>query len=125
MRILLLMDPFIPVPPENYGGIERIVYDMATQYVKQGHSVTLVAGPNSQSPDRLIIYGENGDLDPNINLKHLYQMYSILKREVKNHDVVHNFGRLAFLTPILRNKIPKVQSYLRIVSRFNIVKTDF
>jgi len=125
MRILLLMDPFIPVPPENYGGIERIVYDMATQYVKMGHSVTLVAGPNSKSPDRLITYGKNGDLNPNINFSHLNQVYRILNKEIENHDVIHNFGRLAFLTPFLRNKIPKIQSYLRWVSRFNIVKTDF
>jgi len=125
MRILLLMDPFIPVPPENYGGIERIVFDMATQYVKMGHRVTLVAGPNSKSPDRLITYGKNGELNPNVNFNHLQQVYSILFKEVKNHDVIHNFGRLAFLTPFLRNKIPKVQSYLREVSRFNIVKTNW
>lgn len=124
MRILLLMDPFIPVPPENYGGIERIVHDLATQYVNQGHSVTLVAGPNSKSPDRLITYGENGELNPNINFRHLYQVYNILHQELKNHDVIHNFGRLAFLTPFLRNDIRKIQSYLRLVSRFNIVKTD-
>jgi glycosyltransferase involved in cell wall biosynthesis len=119
------MDPFIPVPPENYGGIERIVFDIATQYVKWGHRVTIVAGPGSKSPDRLIIYGKNGPLNPNINFHHLYQVYSILNKEIKNHDVIHNFGRLAFLTPFLRNEIPKVQSYLRAVSRFNIVKTDF
>jgi glycosyltransferase involved in cell wall biosynthesis len=125
MRILLLMDPFIPVPPEHYGGIERIVFDIATQYVKDGHQVTLVAGPNSKSPDRLIIYGKNGPLNPNINIKHLWQVYNILKKEIKDHDVIHNFGRLAFLTPFLRNEIPKVQSYLRWVSRFNIIKTDW
>jgi len=90
-----------------------------------GHRVTLVAGPNSKSPDRLITYGQNGDLNPNINFKHLYQVYKILNQEIKHHDIIHNFGRLAFLTPYLRNKIPKIQSYLRTVSRFNIVKTDF
>lgn len=124
MRILLLMDPFIPVPPENYGGIERVVHDLATQYFNMGHSVTLVAGPNSKSPDRLITYGENGELNPNINFRHLYQVYNILIKEIKNHDVIHNFGRLAFLAPILRHDIRKVQSYLRYVSRFNVVKTD-
>jgi len=25
LRILLVMDPFIPVPPEHYGGIERVI----------------------------------------------------------------------------------------------------
>ena len=29
MRILLLMDPFIRVPPAHYGGIERVVADLA------------------------------------------------------------------------------------------------
>ncbi|HTH81512.1 MAG TPA: glycosyltransferase [Mucilaginibacter sp.] len=125
MRILLLMDPFIPVPPENYGGIERIVFDMATEYVKMGHRVTIVAGPNSRSPDRLITYGKNGPLNPNINLVHLQQVYKILNKEIKHHDVIHNFGRLLFLSPFLKNKIPKIQSYLREVSRFNIIRTDF
>jgi glycosyltransferase involved in cell wall biosynthesis len=125
MRILLLMDPFIPIPPENYGGIERIVFDMATEYVKMGHRVTMVAGPNSRSPDRLITYGKNGPLNPNINLGYLHEVYTILKKELPEHDIIHNFGRLAFLTPFLRSSIPKVHSYLRIVSRFSIIKTDF
>ena len=125
MRILLLMDPFIPIPPENYGGIERIVFDMATEYIKMGHSVTLVAGPNSRSPGRLITYGKNGPLNPNINFRYLHEVYRILKKELPEHDIIHNFGRLAFLTPFLRNNIPKVHSYLRIVSRFSIIKTDF
>ena len=29
MRVLLLMDPFIKVPPDHYGGIERVVADLA------------------------------------------------------------------------------------------------
>jgi glycosyltransferase involved in cell wall biosynthesis len=119
------MDPFIPVPPENYGGIERIVFDMANEYVRMGHQVTIVAGPNSRSPDSLIIYGKNGPLNPNVNLKHLQQVYNILSKEIKNHDVIHNFGRLLFLSPFLRNKVPKIQSYLREVNRFNIIRTDF
>jgi len=125
MRILLVMDPFIPVPPNNYGGIERIVHDVAIQYVKMGHRVTLIAGPNSKSPDRLITYGKNGPLSANINLKHLFEVYSILRTEIKTHDVIHNFGRLLFLTPFLRNPIIKVQTYLRWVKRFNIIKTDW
>lgn len=125
MRILLLMDPYIPVPPENYGGIERIVYDVAVQYVKAGHQVTIVAGPNSVSPDRLITFGENGFAHANINFRHLFQVYSILSRELPQHDVIHNFGRLAYLSPFLKNPTPKVQSYLRWVRRFNIKKTDW
>lgn len=120
MRILLLMDPFIPVPPEHYGGIERVVYDIAEQYVKLGHTVTIVAGPNSKSPGRLIMYGQNGPLNPSVSFKLLAQVFFILKKEIKQHDVVHNFGRLIFLAPFLKNKIRKVQTYMRYVNRRNI-----
>ena len=29
MRVLLIMDPLIPVPPRHYGGIERVIADLA------------------------------------------------------------------------------------------------
>lgn len=124
MRILLLMDPFIPVPPEHYGGIERVVYDIACKYVQAGHEVTLMAGPNSKSPGRLIIYGKNGSLNPSINLKVMAEVYLKLRREVKQHDVIHNFGRLVFLAPFLKNRIKKVQTYMRYVNRKNIERFD-
>ncbi|WP_316811395.1 glycosyltransferase [Pedobacter heparinus] len=124
MRILLVMDPFIPVPPEHYGGIERVIYDIACQYVKMGHQVTIVAGPNSKSPDRLIIYGENGSLSPSINFKILTDVFFILQKEIRQHDVVHNFGRLLFLLPFLKNSIRKVQTYMRYVDQKNIEWLD-
>ncbi|WP_183578600.1 glycosyltransferase [Mucilaginibacter sp. X5P1] len=124
MRILLLMDPFIPVPPEHYGGIERVIYDVACKYVEMGHSVTIVAGPNSKSPGKLITYGKNGILDASLNLKLSAEVYFILRKEVKQHDVLHNFGRLIFLLPFLKNKIRKVQTYMRYVSKKNIELFD-
>jgi glycosyltransferase involved in cell wall biosynthesis len=124
MRILLVMDPFIPVPPEHYGGIERVIYDIACQYVKLGHQVTIVAGPNSRSPDKLITYGENGSLNPAVNLKLLASVFFILRKEIRQHDVIHNFGRLLFLLPFLKSRVPKVQTYMRSVNRNNIEWLD-
>lgn len=124
MRILLVMDPFIPVPPQHYGGIERVIYDIACQYVKMGHQVTIVAGPNSKSPDRLITYGKNGSLNPSINLKILADVFFILQKEVGQHDVIHNFGRLLFLLPFFKHRIRKVQTYMRYVNRKNIEWLD-
>ena len=47
MKILLIADPGIPVPPVGYGGIERIVYLLAKEYKKRGHEVDILAGPGS------------------------------------------------------------------------------
>ena len=41
MKILITVDPEIPVPPTNYGGIERIVSSLSEEFTKQGHEVYL------------------------------------------------------------------------------------
>jgi len=120
MKIILLMDPFIPVPPVHYGGIERVIYDIACQYVKMGHEVTLIAGPNSISPGKLITYSKNGEGYTKINYGTLYELYRILAKEIPRHDVIHNFGRLAFMFPIAWRKIKKVQTYMRYITPGNI-----
>ena len=120
MKILLLMDPFIPVPPVHYGGIERVVYDIACKYQETGHEVTIIAGPGSKSPGRLITYGENGDGSMKLNYTLLWKLHKILKQEIPRHDVLHNFGRLAFLFPIAWTGIRKVQTYMRYITPGNI-----
>jgi glycosyltransferase involved in cell wall biosynthesis len=121
MKILLLMDPYIPVPPVHYGGIERVIYDIACQYVKMGHSVTIIAGPNSKSPDRLIEYGKNADIQEiKIDWRLSFKLLNILRREIKEHDVIHNFGRLFWMYLIFNSKIKKVQTYMRYISPRNI-----
>src|SRR5450631_4332742 len=120
MRILLLMDPAIPVPPIYYGGIERVIADIANKYAELGHEVTLVAGPNSVSPGRLITYGVNSDTQSiKMNYNLLYKVGSILYKEIPQHDVVHNFGRLAWLFPIAWSGIRKVQTYMRYITPGN------
>ncbi|MDQ2881202.1 MAG: glycosyltransferase [Actinomycetota bacterium] len=47
MRIGLLAPPWIPVPPPDYGGIERVVALQAAGLAAAGHDVTLVAAPGS------------------------------------------------------------------------------
>ena len=41
MKILLVMDPGILVPPKGYGGHERLVYMFAKEYARLGHEVHL------------------------------------------------------------------------------------
>jgi glycosyltransferase involved in cell wall biosynthesis len=115
------MDPFIPVPPIYYGGIERVVYDIACAYKNMGHSVTIIAGPGSKSPDRLIVYGENaGRSSTRIKLPLLFSLSKILWKEIKSHDVIHNFGRLAWLFPIAWSNIRKIHTYMRYITPKNV-----
>jgi len=120
MKIILLMDPFIPVPPVHYGGIERVIYDIACKYIEMGHEVTLISGPQSKSPGRLITYSENGNGYTKLNFSVLKELYNILRKEIPKHDVIHNFGRLAFLFPVAWTRIRKVQTYMRYITPNNI-----
>jgi glycosyltransferase involved in cell wall biosynthesis len=49
LRIAVLAPPWIPVPPDGYGGIEAVVELLCDALVAHGHDVTLFAAPGSRS----------------------------------------------------------------------------
>ncbi len=53
MRIGLVCPVWFPVPPEAYGGTERVVALLADGLVDAGHDVTLFASGDSQTRARL------------------------------------------------------------------------
>lgn len=61
MRIVQISPDYVTTPPEKYGGIERIVYELTEQLVKKGHEVFLYALPGSKTSGRLIEYSHWGD----------------------------------------------------------------
>ncbi len=114
MRVLITADPYIPVPPVHYGGIERVIDVLVHELVRRGHDVTLVAHSDSRTPARLIPYGEPPHVGFRIRAKELVQVGGAVWRERHDVDVVHSFGRLAALLPILpRRQLAKIQSYQR------------
>jgi glycosyltransferase involved in cell wall biosynthesis len=115
LKILITADPYIPVPPTGYGGIERVVSFLVRGLVGRGHSVTLVAHPNSQIPGAEILgYGCAPHFTRAARAKEIAQVGKILHRLRDRVDVVHSFGRLAGLVLLLpRRQIAKVQSYQR------------
>jgi len=117
MKILLIMDPGIPVPPQLYGGHERLVYLFAEEYNKLGHQVTLLAGPGSHISGNVISFGVN-DLDRSKKkqLNEVIFAWRYLLKNRKKFDLVHNFGRLIYLLPILNNHVEKIMTYGRPVS---------
>ena len=114
LRIAVTVDPNLPVPPRLYGGIERIVDFLVRELVERGHEVTLFAHPDSVTPAELVPYGRPPHTGMKARLTELWQVGAELRRRRKRLDVVHSFGRLAALVPILTTKgLVKVQSYQR------------
>jgi len=122
MRILLLMDPFIPVPPLHYGGIERVIADLADALVERGHRVTLWAGPGSRTKATLETFGQEGEWTRWSNVRNTMTLGARFIRDDGRFDVIHNFGRLAYLSVVFSWDVPKVQTYMRTVNPENMRK---
>lgn len=123
MRILLIMDPGIAVPPPNYGGHERLVYMFAEEYIKLGHEVTLLAGPDSVISGKVYTFGVNNlQRSKWQKTKELLFAWKFLYQKRKQFDLIHNFGRLAYLIPILNSSVKKIMTYGRPVAQAGIKK---
>jgi glycosyltransferase involved in cell wall biosynthesis len=121
VRVLLLMDPFIRVPPAEYGGIERVIADLAAGLSQSGHQVTLWAAPGSRVDGHVEPFGREGEWTTWSNVRNTTILAARFLRRPRQFDVVHNFGRLAYLAPILARDVPKVQTYMRTVNPANMV----
>jgi glycosyltransferase involved in cell wall biosynthesis len=112
MRILLTVDPEIPVPPVTYGGIERIADMLVRALMKAGHEVALIAREGSTCPaNRVFVWPGKRSQSVLDTLRNTW----CLARAVRSFrpDVIHSFSRLAYLLPHLRGKRPLVMSYQR------------
>lgn len=112
MKILLTADPELQVPPQLYGGIERIVDLLLTGLQARGHTVGLVAHQDSTSPaDQLFPWSglrSQQKLDALRNTSALWSAFQQFQP-----DLVHSFSRILYLLPLLTSRIPKVMSYQR------------
>ena len=115
LRIVITVDPEIPVPPRYYGGIERIVDMLVSGLVKRGEEVHLFCHPESKTPAKIIPYRgrQSGSLKDTI--RNAWQIKNYIKK-IGGVDVVHSFSRLAYLLFILRSPLPKIQSYQRYIT---------
>ena len=121
MQILVIMDPLIPVPPRHYGGIERVVADLVAGLGRRGHDVTLWAAPGSAAPTAKVEpFGREQEWTRWSNLRNVLTLS--MRSSLRGHrfDVVHNFGRLAYLMPLFRRNVAKVQTYMRRVNPENM-----
>src|SRR5215207_4312583 len=104
MKIAITSDPFIPVPPINYGGIERIIHFLAEGLAQRGHEVVLVAHADSRVTVPLIKYPP---LNEGIS-GHIRNVLTINKLKGWKPDILHSFSRLTYLFPFLGTGLPKL-----------------
>ena len=112
MKILLTSDPEIPVPPELYGGVQRLVDSLLLGLRSRGHTVGLVAHPDSTSPADRFFPWRGTDSQ---NIIDTLGNISVLRKAIQGFqpDIVHSFSRLLYLFPFLTSSLPKVMSYGR------------
>lgn len=112
MRIVLTADPEIEVPPEAYGGIERVVDGLVRRLRARGHQVCLLAKPGSTCPADAF-YGWPGARSQSLpdTLRNTWTLWKAIR--AFRPDVVHSFSRVAYLAPHLRGRIPLIMTYER------------
>lgn len=112
MKILIAVDPFLPVPPPLYGGVERIVAGLLTALRRRGHQVGLVAHPDSSAAaDFFLPWPAPPANSPLAHARNALALARAMRRF--RPAVVHSFSRLLYLAPLLASRIPKLMSYQR------------
>ncbi len=119
MNIAIIADPYIPIPPLGYGGIERVINMLIKEYIIRGHKVILIAHPDSRTACELIPYGIPPHEGVFRRAGELLQLWKILLARKNDIDIIHNFSRLAAMLLLYFSKIPKIQSYQREVIKKN------
>jgi glycosyltransferase involved in cell wall biosynthesis len=122
MKILLIMDPGILVPPNGYGGHERLVYMFAIEYTRLGHEVHLLVTSGSNVEGCVIHpFGKMGFPPRKFDaLKAIPVAWKFLWEQRYTFDLIHNFGRLAYLLPIINSPVHKIMTYGREINSRNI-----
>src|SRR5262245_5864234 len=92
MRIAQVAPLYERVPPQGYGGTERVVSYLTEELVRQGHDVTLFASGDSVTQARLIAPCSNSlRLDGNCIdplATHILMLETVV-REAWRFDLVH------------------------------------
>ncbi len=93
MRIAQIAPLAEPVPPEMYGGTERVVSLLTEELVRRGHEVTLYASGDSQTAARLVavipkaLRLSEEDVDPYVSL--MLEL-GMAFDEADQFDVIHS-----------------------------------
>lgn len=111
LRIALISTPFFGVPPQKYGGLEQIVWDLAETLDELGHETTIFApeGSKATKNGKLVVTGpsvETVGVDWFEEEKKRYNVYKDIINPEK-FDLIHDHTWYAF-TYLLKQKYPNL-----------------
>ncbi len=110
VRVTVIADPNLPVPPSGYGGTERIIASLVEGLVSRGHDVCLMAAAGSRWEGGLVVHRPPSRSYPSrVYRKLLFQPLSL--KAAFGRDVVHNFGRVDYLWALLRTPLPILHTF--------------
>ncbi len=89
MKIAQVAAGLMPVPPEKYGGMERMVSYLTEELVLQGHDVTLFARSDSKTRARLISLPKYSQDDLRYLALDEVVIMSQLSKHLSEFDVIH------------------------------------
>jgi len=117
LRIAVLAPPWIPVPPNGYGGIEAVVELLCDALVARGHDVTLFAAPGSRSTARVqvLLEGPHPDrigsaLHESDHVACAWERIDLAAAEHDPFDVVHDHSGFTALAMADRVGVPVVHT---------------
>lgn len=102
MKVALIAGPFLPVPPQKYGGTERVIASLIQGLQELGHQVTLFATADSQVDcelipitDKPLKFGLTTREHEEIILKEAEinaNTMRMLKEKAGEFDIIHSHG---------------------------------
>ena len=88
MKILLISSGVLTIPPSGYGGLEKVIFDLAVELDQLGHEVSVVGPTGSRFPGNIKLI----DCGPCNQNAHVWeeQAYGKYKDSLKDYDVIHD-----------------------------------
>lgn len=94
MKIAHIAPPWIPIPPENYGGTEIVLFYLIEEQIAQGHDVTLFAPGDARTSAKLISFFPQSLIEQGVpwpaHLKPYYHLHKAIEYiKLHDFDIVH------------------------------------
>jgi glycosyltransferase involved in cell wall biosynthesis len=96
MRLLMLSTDSLSVPPSHYGGIERVVAEVARELARRGNEVALLAKEGSSLEGVECIAWQERPLVPTAAARGIQ---ALCTARAFGADLIHSFGQTKWLLP--------------------------